>query len=505
MARLDLELDQLRDLIDAGRLVDGRGLVGAELEFHLIDGEGRPSLCNTEVLNAVAGGSHDVQTELARFNVELNLPPTSLSEAPLTTIGAGVDGARDALSAAVPGTAAVTIGILPTISHGDISSSVISDRGRYHELDSSIMEARGGIIDVDIDGLGAGTGDERLQVTTDTVLLEAAATSLQVHLDLPADGLVDAWNAAQAIAALQVAVAANAPTLLGRRLWHETRIPLFEQLIDVRTPAERAGTRGPAQPPRVWFGARWIEHPIDLFVENLEHFRRPLVGREPLERDVATEDPEAEPRGVTTTGADGAPGLHALVLHNSTVWRWNRPVYGVHDGRASIRVENRVLSAPPTSADGCADIALFLGLVAGLREHATALTAELGFADAAANFRRAARDGLGAELRWPGHSGPVDTMTLLRGGLLDVAAEGLDTLGVPSSESGPALDVIAERVSTARNGATWQLATLSEEEERHERGTALRRMLLRYRDLQQEGTPVHRWPWPPSRRRTAAA
>jgi len=495
MARLDVELAQLRDLIDAGRLADGRDLIGVEVEFHLIDSEGRPSLCNTEVLSALAGGPHDVQTELARFNVELNLPPTSLHEAPLTTIADAIDGARSALCEAVPGTSAVTIGTLPTVTDDDISSSVISDRGRYHELDTSIMDARGGIIDVDIDGLGAGTGDERLQVVTHTVLLEAAATSLQVHLDLPADGLVAAWNAAQVIAAVQVAVAANAPTLLGRRLWHETRIPLFEQLIDVRTPAERAGIDGPAQPPRVWFGARWIEHPVDLFVENLAHFRRTLVSPE------RTDDGTGE----DGTGEDGAPALDALVLHNTTVWRWNRPVYAVHGGRPSLRMENRVLSAPPTSTDGCADIALFVGLVAGLREHAEALTSELTFADAAANFRRAARDGLGAELRWPGHSGPVDTTALLRGGLLDVAAEGLDMLGVPGSESGPALDVIAERVGSSRNGAAWQLATLAQEEERHDRATALRRMLLRYRDLQQEGTPVHRWPWPPSRTGTAAA
>jgi hypothetical protein len=505
MARLDSELAQLRDLIDAGRLLDGRDLVGVEVEFHLIDAEGRPSPCNAEVLHAIADGPHDVQTELARFNVELNLPPTSLRDAPLTTIGTEIDAARAAMCLAVPGTAAVTIGILPTITHGDISSSVISDRGRYHELDASIMQARGGTIDVDIDGLGAGTGDERLRVATDTVLLEAAATSLQVHLDLPADGFVDAWNAAQAIAALQVAVAANAPILLGHRLWHETRIPLFEQLIDVRTPAERAGIDGPAIPPRVWFGARWIEHPADLFLENLTHFRRPLVGRELIE------GPEPEYRGTEDRAAGagpdghGAPDLDALVLHNTTVWRWNRPVYAVHAGRPSLRMENRVLSAPPTSIDGCADIALFLGLVAGLREHAQELTSELSFDDAAANFRRAARDGLGAELRWPGHSGPVDTTALLRGGLLDVAAEGLDVLGVPSSESGPALDIIAERVGSSRNGAAWQLATLAEEEERHDRATALRRMLQRYRDLQQEGMPVHRWPSPSSRTGTAVA
>jgi hypothetical protein len=401
-----------------------------------------------------------------------------LHDAPLSTIRDEVDDAQAALSAAVPGTDAITIGTLPSLTQQDIDPSVISDRGRYHELDDNIMNARGGSITLDIDGTGAGTGDEQLHVAVHTVLLEAAATSLQVHLDLPSDGLVDAWNAAQAIAAVQVAVSANSPTLLGRRLWHETRIPLFEQLIDVRTSAERDGRDGRPRPPRVWFGERWIEHPTDLFAENLTHFRQALVGRDTIEDD----------------GGDVA--LSALVLHNSTVWRWNRPVYAVHAGRPSLRMENRVLSAPPTSTDGCADIALFLGLVAGLRDHAHRLIAELPFADADANFRAAARHGLRAGLRWPGHAGPIDTPTLLREGLLDVAADGLDALGLPASESGPALDVIAERVASGRNGSTWQLAVLADEEQRHDRATALRRMLLRYREHQAEGMPVHRWPWP---------
>jgi len=486
MARLDVELALLRELVDSGAVADGSDLVGVEIEFHLIDTAGRPSPRNTEVLRAVAGGPHDVQTELARFNVELNLAPTSLHGTPLTTIRTEIEAARRALSAAVRGTTAVAIGILPTLSEDHVSSAIISDRGRYRELDANIMRARDGTIDIDIDGAGAATGDERLRIALHTVLLEAAATSLQVHLDLPAEGLTSAWNAAQAVAAVQVAVAANAPTLLGRRLWHETRIPLFEQLIDVRTAAERARTGAAALPPRVWFGRRWIEHPAELFDENVRYFRRPLVGH-----DVIQGEPD-----VGGSGRPGAPELDALVLHNSTVWRWNRPVYAVHGDRATLRMENRVLSAPPTSTDGCADVALFLGLVAGLREHADALTSELSFTDAEANFSTAARDGLAAGLRWPGHAGAVDTATLLRTGLLDVAAEGLDLLGVPASESGPALDVIADRVASGRNGAAWQLATLADEEQRHGRTAALQRMLLRYRDLQEEGTPVHRWPWP---------
>jgi gamma-glutamyl:cysteine ligase YbdK (ATP-grasp superfamily) len=483
VARLDDELTLLTELIDEGRLTDGAGLVGVELELHLIDADGRPSRRNDAVLEGLARTPYDVQSELARFNVEVNLPPVALDREPLETIRRDLDQARVAASAVVPGTTAVSIGTLPTLGRGDVGTDAISQRGRYHELDSHIMAARGGTIDLDIDGRDA--GGEQLQVALPSIALEAAATSLQVHLDLPADGFPAAWNIAQAIAAVQVAVAANAPLLLGRRLWHETRVPLFEQLIDVRRSDQRDPRSPSALPPRVWFGERWITHPADLFEENLRYFRAALV-EDHAAGDLDT-DPEAAPADIR---------LASLVLHNGTVWRWNRPVYAAIDGRPTLRIENRVLSASPSAIDAAADAALFIGLVAGLREEVDALTARMPFEDAEHNFRAAARHGLAAPLRWPGVSGPTSAGELLADHLIEVAADGLARLGVPGTEAGGALDVIAARASEGRNGATWQLATLAHEELAHDRRTALERMLLRYRDLQAEGEPVHRWPWP---------
>jgi hypothetical protein len=434
------------------------------------------------VLAGLADGPFELQSELARFNLEVNLPPVALDDSPLSTIRDQLESARRAASSVAAGTTAVSIGTLPTIEACDITPEAISDRGRYHELDEHIVAARGGAIRLDIDGRDA--GGERLEVALGSIALEAAATSLQVHLDLPADGLPAAWNVAQAIAAVQIAVAANSPILLGRTLWHETRVPLFEQLIDVRTTDERA--RG-EQPPRVWFGERWISHPAELFAENLAHFRASLVA--------AT--PDRAPR------AD-SDALSALVLHNGTVWRWNRPVYaaprsdpgGHRNGSPTLRIENRVLSAPPTARDAAADAALFIGLVAGLRDDVEALTSQLSFADAETNFRSAARHGLAAPLRWPGADSAVTAGELLADRLIEIASDGLASLGVAGHESGPALDIIAARASEGRNGATWQLATLHEEELHHDRRTALQRMLLRYRDLQAEGEPIHHWPWP---------
>jgi gamma-glutamyl:cysteine ligase YbdK (ATP-grasp superfamily) len=427
VARLDVELARLRELVDGSGLADGRGLIGVEFELHLIDADGRPSPCDDVLLAALGEAPFDLQSELARFDLEVDLPPVTLTGTPLSTIRDQLDGARDAATRVAShvgsGTTAVSIGTLPTIEECDVTS----------------------------------------------------AASLQVHLDLPADGFPAAWNVAQAIAAVQIAVAANSPVLLGRTLWHETRVPLLEQLIDIRGDAARM--RG--APPRVRFGERWIDHPADLFAEDLAHFRDPLVA--------ATAE---------RASAEDGERLGELVLHNGTVQRWNRPVYAAGADRPTLRIENRVLSAPPTAVDAAADAALFIGLVAGLRDDVEALTAQLPFAQADANFRSAARHGLAAPLHWPGVSGTTSAGELLADRLIEVAGDGLDALGVRSEESGPALDVIAARASEGRNGATWQLATLREEELHHDRRTALQRMLLRYRDLQAEGEPVHRWTWP---------
>jgi gamma-glutamyl:cysteine ligase YbdK (ATP-grasp superfamily) len=468
-AQLAKDVVALRSMIDEGRLVDGRGLLGVEVEFQLVDAVGAPAHRNAAVLAALEGDPHDLQPELAQFNIELNLPPVPLDDAPLTTIRARIDAAVASIAAVDPQMTALAIGTLPTLSARDLDLAAISERPRYHALNASIMGARGGAFDVHIDGQD---GEDALRLHCTTILLEAAATSLQIHLDLPAAGLVAAWNTAQAIAAIQVALGANAPLLLGHALWHETRIPLFEQVIDVRgSAAAHLGT-----PPRVWFGARWIDHPAELFEENVAHFG-PLLAHTPAPDDTT---------------------LAALVLHNGTVWRWNRPVFSLVDGHPNLRLENRVLAAPPTTVDATADIALFLGLVAGLREGADRLTTSLPFGVAEQNFRRAARDGIGASIEWPGSHGlrAVPVARLVRDELLEVAATGLDALGVPESEASSALDVIAGRVTNLRNGATWQLAAFAHERTTTDPHDASRRVVQRYRELQAIGEPVHHWPIP---------
>jgi hypothetical protein len=301
---------------------------------------------------------------------------------------------------------------------------------------------------------------------------------VQFHLQTTPEQFPAYWNAAQAVAGIQVAVGANSPYLHGRQLWAETRIALFEQATDTRPDELKAqGVR-----PRVWFGERWITSVLDLFEENVRYFP-------PLLPVVNEEDPVAVLQG------GGVPCLSELRLHNGTVYRWNRPVYDVMNGRPHLRVENRVLPAGPTVIDMLANAAFYFGLVRQLAEEDRPIWSELAFGAAEDNFHAAARRGIEATLHWPGR-GEIAVTELVRDTLLPKAQAGLDAFGVDPADRDRLLGVIEERCRTGRNGATWQTQAVWAAEHRRglNRQAALHDMLLRYSSLQQTNEPVHTWP-----------
>jgi gamma-glutamylcysteine synthetase len=321
-------------------------------------------------------------------------------------------------------------------------------------------------------------GPEPLLTHSDSITPEAACTSVQLHTQVSPDAFASYWNAAQAIAGVQVALGANSPFLFGKELWHETRITLFEQATDTRPDElKEQGVR-----PRVWFGERWITSVFDLFEENLRYFPALL----PICED---EDPLA----VLDGGA--APQLAEMSLHNGTVYRWNRPVYAVVDGIPHLRVENRVLPAGPTIADIVANAAFYYGLVRSLTEAQRPIWTQMSFTTAAENLHEAARHGLDAQLYWPGVGDtPVAELILRR--LLPLAREGLDGWGVGSADTDRLLGIIEQRCLTGQTGASWQLATVAEIT-RHSgvgRPEALRQMTQRYIEHMHTNEPVHTWP-----------
>jgi gamma-glutamyl:cysteine ligase YbdK (ATP-grasp superfamily) len=319
--------------------------------------------------------------------------------------------------------------------------------------------------------------NERIITNTTSIAAESACTSAQLHLQVAPEDFAAYWNAAQCLAGVQVALAANSPFLLGKALWQETRIPLFLQATDTR-PEE---LRNQGVRPRVWFGERWITSIFDLFEENVRYFPGLLP-------TTCNEDPLA------ALDEGRVPQLCELRMHNGTVWRWNRPVYDVVDGVPHLRIENRVLPAGPTVLDMCANAAFFYGAQRALATQRRPLWSQMSFQAAEENLYAGARHGMSAKLYWPevGWIRP-DELTLRR--LLPLAHSGLRDLGMSDAARERYLGVIEQRCLAERNGATWQRDTVALLEERGaDRERALRGMLRRYVELMRAGAPVHTWP-----------
>ncbi|MEV2256841.1 glutamate--cysteine ligase [Streptomyces sp. NPDC050147] len=470
-------LTGLRRLLDEERFDRPKNLMGVEIELNLAGPDGMPRMLNAEVLERIA--SRDFQTELGMFNLEVNIAPHRLGGRVLDRLAeelrTGLAYAHRKANEVNAGI--VMIGILPTLAHHDLVSGNLSDVDRYALLNDQIVAARGEEFVLDIQGV------ERLTCTSASIAPEAACTSVQLHLQVTPGRFADVWNAAQAVAAAQVAVGANAPFLFGRELWRESRPPLFLQSTDTRPPELQAqGVR-----PRTWFGERWISDAYELFEENLRYFPALL----PLVDD---EDP------LEALDGGRVPQLSELVLHNGTVYRWNRPVYGIAGGVPHLRVENRVLPAGPTVTDVIANAAFYYGVVRALAEEPRPVWTRLPFDAAARNFDTACRDGIEARLRWPrrGRSGgivEVPAVALVRDELLPLAAAGLDAWGVEPADRDFYLGVIEERCRRRVNGASWQAATYHQALETGlEREAALAATTRRYAELMHAGDPVHTWP-----------
>ncbi|MFI6505315.1 glutamate--cysteine ligase [Nonomuraea typhae] len=461
-------LDVFAQMLREARFEVERPLAGLEIELNIVDEHGEAAMRNAQVLAAIA--QPDWATELGQFNIEINIQPQALDGDGALALESDVRARLNHAEsrARSEGGHLVLIGILPTLREQDIGAGTLSANPRFRLLNEQIFAARGEDLHLLIEGV------ERLDTHADSVAPEAACTSVQLHLQVSPEAFAAHWNAAQAIAGAQVAVAANSPYLFGRELHRETRITLFEQATDTR-PAElkEQGVR-----PRVWFGERWITSVFDLFEENVRYFPAllPLVEQE-------------DPRELLDRGL--IPHLPELTLHNGTVYRWNRPVYAVVDGAPHLRVENRVLPAGPTVIDVAANAAFYYGLMAVLPNAERPIWSQMSFAAAEDNLNTAARHGIDARLYWPG-AGEVPAVELVLRRLLPMAYEGLERWGVDKAVAERLLGVIEGRCLTGRTGATWQVEKVKAiGGDRHE---ALREMTLEYIARMHTNEPVHTWP-----------
>ncbi|MGH9380075.1 MAG: glutamate-cysteine ligase family protein [Thermoanaerobaculia bacterium] len=469
--KLLVELRAFETLLERGAFETGVSRIGAEQEMFLVDPRWRPAPRSTEVLEALDDPHYT--TELALFNLECNLDPLPMGGDSLRRMERQVEElVGRAREAAEPlGLHVLLIGILPTLDKSDLTLDNMTPNPRYFALNDSMTRLRGEEYHFRI------RGRDELIITHDNVMVEACNTSFQVHFQVDPEEFARRYNIAQAVAAPVLAAATNSPLLFGRRLWRETRIALFQQSVDTRSP--KAHLR--EQAARVSFGQEWVrESAAEIFREDVARFRV-LLGTE------IEEDPFA------AIEAGRAPSLKALRLHNSTVYRWNRPCYGISTGKPHLRIENRILPAGPTAMDEMANAAFWFGLMRGVLDEHGDITRVMDFGTAKENFVAAARLGLGAQFSWPGREN-VPAAELIQGELLPLAREGLEHMGIDTGDVDRYLGVIEERVAGGQTGSQWLLDSLGEMQNGGTPAERLAALVAATHDRQLlSDRPVHTW------------
>ncbi len=470
MRQVLADLRALEKMLAEGMFETGTTRVGAEQELFLIDRCHRPAPLALEVLEAI--GDPRYTTELARFQLEANLEPLVLAEDTLSRLEGALDEVLDTArrGAAKLGAEVIMTGILPTLDKPDLTLANMTPLPRYFAIAEATQKLRGSEFELHI------KGRDELRMAHDSVMTEACNTAFQVHFQVEPRSFARLYNIAQALAAPVLAAATNSPLLFGKRLWSETRIAVFRQSVDTRHHPYRR-----QQQPRVSFGESWIDDSVlEIFREDIARFR--LL--------ISTEVDE-DPFSVLASGR--VPELKALCLHNGTVYRWNRPCYGISEGRPHLRIENRILPAGPTIVDQVANAAFWLGAIKALADGWGDVRKHLELDAVKENFLAAARLGLRAQLRWDGERS-LPAQELITRELLPAAQSGLEALGIAADEARRYLEVIEERATSRRTGSRWFLYSLAEmgtEGNPTERLASLTAATL---ERQKEGRPVHTWP-----------
>ena len=465
------EVRALEEMLERNMFERDVRRIGAEQEMFLIDSSLHASPAAMKILERA--DDERLTTELAQFNLEANLTPHTfggnclrLMENELNEV---LDYTRE--HARAVGSDVLLSGILPTLRRADLTLEMMTPKQRYFELNRVMSEQRGGDFQVFIKGV------DQLEMLHDSVMLEACNTSFQIHFQVDQHEFASLYNIAQLVSAPVLSMAVNSPVLLGKRLWSETRIALFERSVDTRKKYQT--DRG--SQPRVHFGNQWVrESVLELFQEDISR-QRIVIAVEPDENDLEV------------VRAGGVPKLKALRLHNGTIYRWNRPCYGISDGVPHLRIENRVLPAGPTVIDEVANAAFFFGLMASYASEQTPVSSLMPFESAKENFLSSARDGLKAQLSWlDGKTRAVSE--LITQELLPRAREGLEGAGIDREDIDRYLGVVNKRVGCARTGASWMVESLSKMGTTGTGEVRLRQMTSTMRDLQQDGLPVAEWP-----------
>lgn len=448
--------------------------IGAEQELCLVDQQAKAWPRSMEVLEKIDEAERgSFTTEFAKFNLEINMAPLEFRGDCLSQmehhLQQKVDNVRSV--AEELGGEILLTGILPTIRKVDVDLKNMTPLQRYRALCQAITKLRGGDYDLRIQGM------DELLMKFDNPLLEACNTGFQMHLQVGPEEFVSKYNVAQLVTAPVLAATVGSPILFGKRLWNETRIALFQQSVDTRT----VGDHLRESSPRVTFGNEWVKESIlEIFQEDTARYRVMLSSE--VTEDVEKLLDEGKP-----------PALRALQIHNGTVYRWNRPCYGITEGKPHLRIENRVCPSGPTVTDEVANTAFWLGLMNKMEDYHPKVSEEMDFDDARMNFVAASKMGLDTKFRWFDDQ-RVNAVDLITEELLPIAREGLQEADINDSDISGYLDIIEQRVRVGQTPSHWMISNYSslmkENDSKEQTLAAITTAMIKN---QKKGEPVHKW------------
>ena len=462
------DVQALDIMVTNGLFEKGITRIGAEQEFFIVDKNFKPSKNGPEILADIP--DPHFTTELARYNLEINLDPVTLTKNCFSATEKELNRlilVADNVAARYQDSIILT-GILPSIDLRAVELDYLTPNPRYHALGEIVKRMRGQDFELNINGV-----DELLLAHTN-ILFEACNTSFQVHLQTDVDEFVDLYNWAQAIAGPVLAIATNSPLLFGRELWSETRITLFQQSVDMRRRLHNLRERQ----QRVSLGHQWVRHITDVYKDDISRY--PLIFLTPIERD-----------SLAVLHHGGIPDLKALRIHNGTVWKWNRPCYGILDGKPHLRIENRYLPSGPTVLDEISNMAFWVGLMKAMPNEYKKIWEKLDFEDVKENFYKAARIGIQTGMTWDHKMMPAQQLVLEV--LLPLAKKGLEKCNVLSQDITRYLNVIEERTQSAKTGSRWMINGFRTLKKKLGRDEAVVTLTAAMHKRRLTNEPVHRW------------
>lgn len=463
------DIKALEMMIERGLIEDDIVRIGAEQEFCLIGKNWRPAKNATVILDALKDPHFTY--EIARYNLEINLDPEVLKGRCFTKMEERLRALlkKASTTARLFDTQVLLTGILPTIGLNELSLEFMTPSIRYALLNEAIKHIRKKDPEIHIRGV------DELLLKHDSILFEACNTSFQLHLQIAPSDFVASYNWAQVISGAILGIAANSPLLLGRELWSETRIALFQQSMDTRSTTYSLRDKE----ARVAFGDSWVTNSIvNIYKDDIARYE--VILNTPIEKNSLQE-----------LSKGNIPKLKALNLHNGTIYRWNRPCYGIGDNKPHIRIENRYLPSGPTVSDEMANFAFWVGLMTARPTKFDDMPSQMDFRDVKNNFVMAARNGSNSVMHWMGAT--IPTRKLIVKELLPIAYKGLEKAGIDKADSERLLRIIEKRAN-GFNGAEWNVRNYRTLKKRVKKDDALIALTKAIYEYQQTELPVSDWP-----------